>query len=107
MINVGELTHKIVIQVKSISQDAELNSVETWMDWRTVWAKPMPRSSKEYYRLATINPEITEVFQIRYIAGVNAQQRIKFKCRYFEIVGFPINEGEQNESLLITCKGAV
>jgi SPP1 family predicted phage head-tail adaptor len=105
--NAGELSHQIILQIKSITQDAELNAVETWNTWRTIWAAPMGKTSREFYRLSTNNSEITEVFKIRYIAGINARQRIKFKGRYFEIIGEPINEGERNEILLLTCKAVV
>ena len=105
--NPGELTHQIIIQIKSITQDAELNSIITWLDWRTVWASPLPKTGREYYKLATVNSEITEAFKIRYIAGVNSHQRIKFMNKYLEIIGDPINEGERNISLVLTCKGAI
>jgi len=104
-LNPGEYTHQITLQKKSITQDSELNAIETWQDWRTVWAKPLAKTSREFYRLSTNNTEITEVFKIRYIAGVTAHQRIKFGSRYLEIIGDPINEGEKFVELLITCKG--
>lgn len=106
MVNPGSLTHLIALQIKSITQDSELNSIETWNDWRTVWAKPIPKSGREFFKLQTMNSEITEAFKIRYIAGVNPHQRVKFRGKYFEIVDV-INEGERNVSLLLTCKGAI
>lgn len=106
MINASELTHRISIYVKSIAQDEELNAVETWTEWRTIWAMPIPKTGKEYYKLNTVNSEVTEAFRIRYIAGITPYQRIKFRCKYFEIIEV-INEGEKNESLMITCKGVV
>jgi SPP1 family predicted phage head-tail adaptor len=107
MINPGELTHQITIQIKSITQDSELNAIETWRDWRPVWAHPLSKTSREFYRLSTNNSEITEVFKIRYIAGVTARQRIKFGNRYLEIIGDPINTGEKYAELLLTCKAVV
>lgn len=104
--NPGTLTHQITIQRKSIAQDAELNAIETWMDWRTVWAQLLPKSGKEYYRLSIVNSEITEAFEMRYISGVSPHQRIKFKGKYLEIID-AINPGEKNLELIITCKGAV
>jgi len=104
--NIGELTHQITLQIKTITQDAELNPIETWNDWRTVWASPMPKTGREFYKLATVNSEITEVFKIRYIGGVNPHQRVKFRCKYFEIIEV-INEGEKNETLTLTCKGVI
>lgn len=106
MINPGELTHQILIYIKSITQDSELNAIETWTYWRTIWANPIPKTGKEYYKLSAVNSEITEVFKVRYVAGITPYQRIKFKCKYFEIIDV-INEGEKNETLLITCKGVV
>jgi SPP1 family predicted phage head-tail adaptor len=106
MINAGELTHKIAIYVKSISQDSELNLVEAWTEWRTIWASPIPKTGKEYYKLNTVNSEITEAFRVRYIGGITPHQRIKFRCKYFEIIEV-INEGEKNQSLMITCKAVV
>jgi SPP1 family predicted phage head-tail adaptor len=105
--NAGEKTHRLLLQIKSITQDSEGNAVETWNPWRTVWCQPLPKDGREYYRLSVNNSEITEVFKMDYIGGVNAHQRVKFKGRYFEIIGDPINEGERNDTLLITCKGAV
>ena len=104
--NSGKLTHLIVLQKKSLTQDAELNSIITWLDWRTIWASPFPKTGREYYKLATVNSEITEAFKIRYIAGVNTHQRVKFGVKYLEIIE-AINEEERNISLVLTCKGAI
>ena len=102
----GELTHRIIIQAKDITQDAELNPIETWIDWRTLWTSPMPKTGREYYKLATVNSEIEEAFKIRYIAGVNTHQRVKFRDKCFEILGV-INTAEKNEEIILTCKAAV
>jgi len=101
----GKLTHLITIQKKTVTQDDELNPIETWADWKTPWAEPLNETSREVYRLKTENPEVTRVFRIRYLVGITAYQRIKFGGDYYEIIGKPINEGERNASLLITCKG--
>ena len=101
--NPGELTHQIAIQIKTTTQDSDFKAVLAWHTWRTVWAAPLAKTSREFYRLSTNNTEITEVFRIRYIAGVNSHQRIKFGVKYFEIIGDPINEGEKNKTLILTC----
>ena len=106
MINPGELTHQIILQIKSITQDAELNSIITWLDWRTVWASPLPKTGREYYRLATNNSEITEAFKIRYIGFMSPHLRIKFRNKYFEIIEV-INTDESNTELLLTAKAVV
>ena len=104
--NPGELTHQIIIQIKSITQDAELNSIITWLDWRTIWASPLPKTGREYYKLATVNSDITEAFKTRYIGFISPHLRIKFRNKYYEIIDV-INEGERNETLTITAKAVV
>ena len=101
------LTQRITIQEKTITQDAELNSIESWIDWKTIWAAPLDETSREFYRLATNNSEVTKAFKIRYFDGVTAHQRISSKGRYFEIIGEPINISERNIELILTCKGIV
>ena len=97
-------TRQIQLQIPSITQDSELNPVSAWNIWRTVWAEIIEETSREFYRLANNNSEITKIFKIHYIAGVTAQMRISFKGTYLYLVGEPINEGEMNKYLLLTCK---
>lgn len=105
--NSGKLSHEIEIYVKSISQDAELNAVETWNLWLKIWAEPITATSKEYYRFSNNNTDIDIIFRIRYQAGINSHQRIKFKSVYYEIIGEPINTNERNRELIITCRAVV
>jgi len=102
-----KMTQQITLQTVSLTQDSELNPVPAYTDWLTVWAEPLEKTSREFYRLSTMNTEITEVFRIRYMAGVTSRMRIKFKGRYLELIGEPVNEGERNVSLLLACKGVV
>lgn len=103
----GKLTKKITLQSKTVTQDSELNAIDTWADWKTVLAEPLGQVSREFYRLAKVNSEITRVFRIRYLAGVTPRMRVKYGNEYLEIIGQPENEGEKNVSLLIMCKGMV
>jgi SPP1 family predicted phage head-tail adaptor len=104
--NPGTLNLRITIQSKTITQDTELNAIETWADFKTLWASAIPKTGREYYKLATVNSEIIEVFKVRYISGINPHQRVKFNSKYFEIIDV-LNDGEQNKELLITCKAVV
>ena len=104
--NPGTLRNKIEIQNKTITQDSELNAIETWVTWKTLSAQPMPKTGKEYYKLNTVNSDITEAFKIRYIADVTPQQRVKFKSKYFEIIDV-INVDERDREIIITCKAVI
>lgn len=104
--NPGKLKHRLTIQNKTTDQDAELNTVEIWHDWKTVWTAPILPTSREFYsyRLATVNIEVTEGFKVRYIQGVTAHQRVLFKGKTLEIIGDPINIDEANKELILSCK---
>jgi SPP1 family predicted phage head-tail adaptor len=102
----GKLTACGTIQFKTITQDTELNPIETWATFKAnVWAEPLQQTSREFYRLSTNNSEITEVFRIRYTAGITARMHFVVCGRTLDIIGEPINEGERNVSLLLACKG--
>ena len=100
----GELRHRITIQAKTITQDSELNSVETWVTLATVWAAALPKDGREFYRLSTMNSEITEAFKIRYRSTVIPHMRLIHKGKTFDIIGV-INTEERNREMLLTCKG--
>jgi SPP1 family predicted phage head-tail adaptor len=102
----GKLTIQITIQSKTIAQDAEGNASAAWSDLKTVWAEPLGKTSREFYRLATNNSEITQIFRVRYAAGITPHMRVKFGGTYLGIIGAE-NEGERNISLLLICKGEI
>jgi SPP1 family predicted phage head-tail adaptor len=101
----GDFRVILTLQSKTITQDEELNPVETWESLKTVWAQPLEKTSREFFRLATMNAEITQAFRIRYAAGITAHMRVIFKETVLDIIGDPINEGERNISMLLSCKG--
>ena len=96
-----------VIQNNTPIQGDELNWVDFWLDWRKTHVAVIDQSSREFYRLAKDNAEITNVFEMRYMPGVTSKQRIVFKGRNFDIIGEPINKGENNRTLLVTCKAVI
>jgi len=104
--NAGELKHWITIQRSVISQDSELNSIETWSDVITVRAAALPKTGREFYQLSTRNSEITEAFHIRYHAAVTPHMRVKFGSRYLDIIDVT-NPKEGKRELLLLCKGVV
>lgn len=106
MITPNTYTHQIVLQIKFITQDAELTPIETWQTWRTLWAQPLPKTGREYYKFAVTDSEITEIFKVRYIGGITPHQRILFRCKYYEILSV-INVEEKNIELVLTCKAVI
>lgn len=100
------MKNKITILSKTITQDAELNAVESWAEFATPWVEVLSQNSREYYRLATINSEIEEAFKVRYIAGVTPHMRALFKTKAFEIIGVE-NVEERNKEILLTAKAMI
>ena len=100
------MKNKITIQSKTITQDEELNPIETWIDLATVWVEVLSQNSREYYRLATINSEIENAFKIRYVDGITPHMRALFKSKAFEIIGVE-NVEERNTELIMICKGVI
>lgn len=103
--NPGKLNKLIDIYKKTITQDSELNPIETWLKIDTIWADVLSKTSSQYYRAATINSQIEEVFHIRY-RKIDGRMRIKFKQRTYEIVGIE-NVDENNVEMFISAKGVV
>jgi len=100
------MKNKITIQSKTITQDEELNPVETWANFATTWVEVLSQNSREYFRLATLNSEIEEAFKMRYIDGITPHMRALFKDKTFELIGVE-NVEERNRELLLTCKAIV
>ena len=97
---------KIVLQEKFIDQDGSLNPVVQWVNGLTLYAHVLPKTGREYYKYQTINNEIEEIFQIRYMKNITTAHRISFNCKVYEIISI-INVANMNEYLHIQCKAVV
>jgi len=100
----GKLRTKAVVQARTLSRDAEGNMAETWHDIMTVWLEPLDRTTREFYRLSTVNSEIEQAYRGRYNAVINSKMRLKIGLRHFSIIGDPEDEGGRHFSLLYSCK---
>jgi SPP1 family predicted phage head-tail adaptor len=106
--NPGKLRHKITIQKLINTQDTFGQPVEQWIDVAIgVRASVEPLVGKQYFAAETINSELTHKIGMRYRTGITPNMRIKFKDRYFSIIGPPINYKELNIELQLMCKELV
>ena len=83
--NIGDLRQRITIQQASITPNTNGFEVETWTDFKTVWANVSNLFGREYYSAAQVNQESTVKFTIRYLAGLNENMRISFNGSYYNI----------------------
>ncbi len=102
----GKLRTQAILQARTTAKDGEGNAVETWHDLMNLWLEQLEQTGREFYRLSTVNSEITQVFRCRYHPAIDAHKRLKIGGRYFGIIGAE-DEGGRHESLLLSCKAVV
>lgn len=83
--DIGELKHRITFQrfVTNINENGF--EVETWEEYKTVWAAVSNLSGREYYQAAAVQAEKTVKFTIRYLSSLTADMRILFEGKQYNI----------------------
>lgn len=82
---IGDLRHRITLQQLTTSVNDNGFEVETWEDFKTVWAAVSNLHGREYYAAAAVQAENTVKFTIRYLEGLNTTMRILFQGRQYNI----------------------
>lgn len=83
--NIGDLRHRITVQKFTTTISENGFEVETWQDYKTVWASTSNLSGREYYQAAAVQAEKTVKFLMRYTEGIDASMRILFKGKHYDI----------------------
>ena len=100
----GKLDKKIIIQVRTLSQDASGQPNETWSTFAIVYANIKPLVGKDLLEANQLVNQISHDVTIRYRRGIKAKMRISYLDRYFEIASPPIDPNESREWLYLKCK---
>ena len=103
---IGELRHRITIQKLTTGINENGFEVETWEDYRTVWAAASNLHGREYYAAAAVQAENTVKFTIRYLSGVDAAMRICFQGKTYNITAID-NIKYQNRFIEIKAQEVV
>ena len=82
---IGSLKHRITFQILVTAINENGFEVSAWKDYRTVWAKVVNLSGKEYFEAATINKEKTVKFIIRFMKDIDESMIINFAGRKYNI----------------------
>lgn len=82
---IGSLKHRITFQILVTAINENGFEVSEWKDYKTVWAKVLNLSGKEYFEAATINKEKTVKFIIRFIKDIDESMIIDFEGRKYNI----------------------
>ncbi len=82
---IGDLRHRITLQQLTTTVNDNGFKVETWEEFKTIWAAVSNLHGREYYAAAAIQAENTVKFTIRYLEGLNTTMRILFQGKQYNI----------------------
>jgi len=84
-VEIGDLRHRITFQKLTTSVNENGFEVETWEDFKTVWAAASNLHGREYFAAAAIQAENTVKFTIRYLPDMDTTMRILFQGKQYNI----------------------
>lgn len=96
------LRHRVTIQHKTVTRDADGIAAETWQDVTTVWAAVEPLRGREYLQAMAVAVEVTTRVRVRCLPGVTPAMRLLFGSRIFNIVSV-IDPEERHRELQLMC----
>jgi len=97
----GRLRHRVVIQERVLTQDADLEPIYAWADVATVWAAIEPLSVREFIAARAQQSEVSARITIRYRAGLNGQMRILHNGKVYNPAGFLADKDSGLEYLTV------
>jgi SPP1 family predicted phage head-tail adaptor len=104
--NAGELRQRITLERPTITRDTSGAEIQTWGTFATVWASKKHKTSREFYAAQKVNAEITDLFTIRYRAGVTTRMRVSFDGKDYDILGADDPDGRRRE-LQVLCREVI
>jgi len=105
-VGAGKYRHRITIQQLTTSKGSLGGVVKTWSTFATVHAQKVHQASREFFAAQKINAETTDLFVIRYLAGVNAKMQVVYDGRTYDVIGANDSDGRRRE-LYVMCKEVV
>jgi SPP1 family predicted phage head-tail adaptor len=83
--DIGKLRHRIRIEKLTLESDDQGGSIESWTEFKTVWAEIKNKPSYENYVSERIQAPNKFKITIRKLDGIKEDMRIVFKTRIFQI----------------------
>lgn len=103
----GPMRERITVQSKSVTRDAIGAEVVTWSDVATVWADAKPVRARELVAADQRQQEFEVRFLIRYLAGLDRENRVIWRGQPYAIVGDPIDVEARKRMLEIMAVSGV
>lgn len=101
----GQLDRTIIIQSRTMAQDAAGANVPTWSTLATVSAAVEPLSGSEVIAAQQISTQQAQQFRIRYRADVTTANRLVYNSVTYGIVS--VKEDGRREALVILAVAKV
>ncbi len=80
-----ELKHRITLQILETLTSENGFEIETWLDFKDLWAAVTNLHGREYFEAAAVQAENTVKFTIRYTDEIETTMRILFKGKQYNI----------------------
>lgn len=96
-------THKIEIKSKTITIDDNGASEETLESVGSFWSAIEHKNATEKWANGRINPDVTDLFTIGYVAGIDRKMTLFYGGNRYEILGVE-DVREEHQVLIIQAK---
>lgn len=80
-----ELKHRITLQILETLTNENGFEIETWVDFKDLWAAVTNLHGREYFEAAAVQAENTVKFTIRYTDEIETTMRVLFKGKQYNI----------------------
>lgn len=80
-----ELKHRITFQILETLTNENGFEIETWVDFKDLWAAVTNLHGREYFEAAAVQAENTVKFTIRYTDEIETTMRVLFKGKQYNI----------------------
>ncbi|CEF48247.1 unnamed protein product [uncultured bacterium] len=107
-IAVGSFRRRVTLQLRSTARDSYGQTIETWTDQGTYWARIMPTRARDILVNNQLKPQVTHTVWLRYLGamvalGASSHRLLLDGDRVLNIVG-PIDVEERHRVYEITCQ---
>ena len=86
----SKLTHYITVQQKQKTEDALGQTIETWVDYASMWANVKFESGAEFNRANRESSEVVASVRVRYREDITTEMRVMFKGKVYNLYSQPL-----------------
>ncbi|MCG2574223.1 phage head closure protein [Acinetobacter sp. ME22] len=91
----NELRHRVKIQKRDASRDGDgFESVASWIDYKTIWAKISPLSAKDLLTAQAAQAQTIARMKVRYGSEIDTDMRVLWKDQIYAIDGPALDDAE-------------